>query len=718
MKNLKTKRIILIALSLMLLIGSVIGITVSAASDDTYEIKSINIAYGDKAYVLMAVDASVEDAAAGNVEVIYSIGENNYTATYWPELTANAEKNPSGLPVFYTVGIAPKDIGEDIIAEAHIKGATDYTPDYENVSLAEYLYHMLYTKGRINATSENELHAKAVYETLLAYGAAAQQYFWNDKAENATNQRELVTNRSYVYVDGATINATGENELLLPDKTGTVTLLPTATVASWNVTTYDEDGNATTTSVTGNEISITGHTVITAVTSTLRGHGEYASDSRTESYENFTGSSSSITTSSWNGTGSWNKLATDAEGKYLYIGKNGSDLAKTVFKIDQTEEITDGISKNVFETDFMWAGGSAALNDCGQHIAFLRFYDDSSATFAVNIQLYVNAEGKLYFDVAKDVLLDVGTWYNLKFVVDEYGSVIMYVNGTKVGSAAAFSSSRAKNATRVEIEPRGGSSIGVSGNDNAYGFYLDNTMSARVNVLPQRGYGKYASDANYASMVEGYENFSASTTATNSTATSNPNITAVHWTWSDKWTKTLSDVEGKYFNIGRNGNSSFGARPIFTVDKTEDVTDKTSKIVFETDVLWGEHNDALNGMTLGYIRLATDSNTNAGTIYLYVSDDGKLYLGNSATQATDYSIDVGEWANLRIEIVGTATIKVYVNDELAYTDSGATDVSAENVTSVQFEIRHPNNINSAAPAEAGVFSLSLDNTFCARIEDK
>lgn len=714
MKNLKTKRIVLIALSLMLLIGSVIGITVSAANDDTYEIKSINIAYGDKAYVLMAVDASVEDAAAGNVEVTYSIGENNYTATYWPELTANAEKNPSGLPVFYTVGIAPKDIGEDIIAEAHVKGATDYTPNYENVSLAEYLYHMLYAKGRINATAENEIHAKTVYETLLAYGAAAQQYFWNDDPDNATD-RVLVTNRSYVYVDGATINPTGENELLLPGKTGTVTLLPTATVASWNVTTYDEDGNAATTSVTGNEIDIAGHTVITAVPTTLRGHGEYAGDSRTESYESFNGSSSSITTSSWNGTGSWNKLATDTEGKYLYIGKNGSDLDSTTFVIDKTEEITDKISRNVFETDFMWAGGSAALN--GRYIAFLRFYDDTSTTHAVNIQLYVNAEGKLYFDIAKDVLLDVGTWYNLKFVVDEYGSVNMYVNGTKVGSAGAFSTGRAKNATKVTIEPRNGSSIGVSGSDNAYGFYLDNTFTARVNVLPQRGYGKYANDETYASKVETYQNFKAKTTA-DSTETSNPNITAVHWTWTDKWTKLLSDIEGKYFNIGRNGNSAFGARPIFTVDTTEDLTGKTCKTVFESDILWGAHNEALNGRNLGFIRLATASNTNAGTIYLYVSADGKLYFGTGSNKAIDYSIDVGEWANLRIEIVGTSTIKVYVNDELAYTDFGATAVTAENITSVQFEMRNPSSINSAAPAEAGVFSLSLDNTFCARVEDK
>ena len=62
----------------------------------------------------------------------------------------------------------------------------------------------------------------------------------------------------------------------------------------------------------------------------------------------------------------------------------------------------------------------------------------------------------------------------------------------------------------------------------------------------------------------------------------------------------MSDIEGKYFEIGRDSSSAFGARPTFTVDKTEDATDKTYKTVFETDVLWGAHNEALNGKTLSW----------------------------------------------------------------------------------------------------------------------
>ena len=172
----------------------------------------------------------------------------------------------------------------------------------------------------------------------------------------------------------------------------------------------------------------------------------------------------------------------------------------------------------------------------------------------------------------------------------------------------------------------------------------------------------------------------------------------------------MSDIEGKYFEIGRDSSSAFGARPTFTVDKTEDATDKTYKTVFETDVLWGAHNEALNGKTLSYIRLVVGG-TDTALIHVNVDSEGKLYFGSNGAA---HAIAVGEWANLRIEIAKN-TISVYVNGELAHTASSS---AAMNTDSVQFEIRHANSINSTAPAEAGVFSLSLDNTFCARIEDK
>ena len=110
MKNSRASKLLILAFSLILLIGSALGIAI--------------ISHGDRTYVLMAVDAPVADAAS--IEVKYSYGGSDYVAEY--DGTSTVVIDEVTYPVFYTHGISPKDIGEDIIAEAHAKGAVDYTP--------------------------------------------------------------------------------------------------------------------------------------------------------------------------------------------------------------------------------------------------------------------------------------------------------------------------------------------------------------------------------------------------------------------------------------------------------------------------------------------------------------------------------------------------------------------------------------------------------------
>ena len=202
MKNSKFAKLLILALSLMLLIGSAVGIAVSAEGENTYDIAKISVAHGDRTYVLMAVDVPV--AEASGVEVSYSYGGESFTAEY--DGTSTVTIAEVTYPVFYTHGISPKDIGEDIIADAHAKGATDYTAKSVNVSIAEYLYNMLYAQNYVNATEAEDINLKTLYEAHLAYGAAAQQALWNDKGNEA---RTLVTERSYVYSAYATINESG-----------------------------------------------------------------------------------------------------------------------------------------------------------------------------------------------------------------------------------------------------------------------------------------------------------------------------------------------------------------------------------------------------------------------------------------------------------------------------------------------------------------------------
>ncbi|MBQ8583594.1 MAG: hypothetical protein IJ488_03175 [Clostridia bacterium] len=261
MKNSRASKLLILAFSLILLIGSALGIAISAEGENTYEIAKINISHGDRTYVLMAVDAPVADAAS--IEVKYSYGGSDYVAEY--DGTSTVVIDEVTYPVFYTHGISPKDIGEDIIAEAHAKGAVDYTPVEYNVSIAEYLYNMLYAQGYVNATVDTDKNLKALYEAHIAYGAAAQQALWNDVEDT---DRTLITERSYVYSAYATINESGARELLLPAKNGNVTLTKNADYPAeaigWTVTTYNADGTTTVTEYKDtNTVSISGHSVIT-----------------------------------------------------------------------------------------------------------------------------------------------------------------------------------------------------------------------------------------------------------------------------------------------------------------------------------------------------------------------------------------------------------------------------------------------------------------------
>jgi len=264
MKKVKATKIFLLIIAIALLVGSVIGIVASAEESDAYAIKKVSIAHGERTFILMAIDADI--ANADNIEVKYTIDGTEYVAKRYASNYVDSATSKA-YPVYYTHGISPQDIGEDVIAEAHKVGATDYTPITFNVSIAEYLYNQLYAEGLISATTGADLSYKTLCEAHLAYGAAAQQALHNEKPENANNQKVLITERSYVYSAYATINGTTAKELILAGKTGTVTLAANASAPAdrlgWSVATYDANGNVTVTEFTTDTVEITGHSVIT-----------------------------------------------------------------------------------------------------------------------------------------------------------------------------------------------------------------------------------------------------------------------------------------------------------------------------------------------------------------------------------------------------------------------------------------------------------------------
>ena len=260
MKNNRFSKILVFVLSLALLIGSAFAVSVSAEGDDAYTFIGMNIVHGDQTNVVLAVDATL--AEKDDVVVTYKIGDNEPAeAKYWEE------ESSDGFLVYYTKGIAPKDLGLDVKVEVHSRSDADYVADYENAQSASvvwYLYSMLYGENDyINATDESGLNHKAMYASMLTYANYAQEVLWNEKNPNAV--RAPLTDRVYVYAPEATVNGAGSDVLL--DAAGAVTLTPAVeNVTGWKLTTYNADGTVTETEVAaGVPIEVSAHTVITAI---------------------------------------------------------------------------------------------------------------------------------------------------------------------------------------------------------------------------------------------------------------------------------------------------------------------------------------------------------------------------------------------------------------------------------------------------------------------
>ena len=112
MKN-KFCKIAGLVLSAVLLIGAVVGISISAADENDPEIIAQNLVYGEKISVAYAVKAEISDAISGAVGVSY----------YWSDETAENAKKPQNSTSF-----APTTLALSKIA-AYIKETDEIVTD-------------------------------------------------------------------------------------------------------------------------------------------------------------------------------------------------------------------------------------------------------------------------------------------------------------------------------------------------------------------------------------------------------------------------------------------------------------------------------------------------------------------------------------------------------------------------------------------------------------
>lgn len=218
MKTTKFAKIIALVLTLALLVGSVMTLSVSAetATDSTGKILAQSVIYGEKTYIMFAVQA--QNASDVTVTYTWEGDETVYTASVYD----GAEYE--GAVIFVTDGVALYELGKKVTASVTVDGAVVDTKVY---SVADFLYRQLYNKADSLTPDQ-----KAFYESLLVCGANAQKYI-------AKETENLVTDLTYVYTDNAEVTVNGGKYALVNDG-ATVTLAGKGAQYNWTVGTSCE----------------------------------------------------------------------------------------------------------------------------------------------------------------------------------------------------------------------------------------------------------------------------------------------------------------------------------------------------------------------------------------------------------------------------------------------------------------------------------------------
>ncbi len=203
----KTKilRVSLLILAFSLVIGAAVAMAISAnGTADAPEIISQNIEYNENFSLLYAVSKSSVTNPANLVLKVYNKDPNKNndaavirTYDYNSEYDKTAAETNLGVDiyVFKTDGVAATAMLTEIYAQAvETIDGTEYKSAVKKYSVAEYLYERL---------SDESISAdQAVfYNSTIEFGANAQVVIGG-----ATEETPLVTDFSYVTVDGGTVD--------------------------------------------------------------------------------------------------------------------------------------------------------------------------------------------------------------------------------------------------------------------------------------------------------------------------------------------------------------------------------------------------------------------------------------------------------------------------------------------------------------------------------
>ena len=473
----KFTKLLVVALSLVLLVGAIVGVSATAADDEiTYTaspddlIVSTNVSYADKLQLYFAIDVTHTTFKTTNKNTVTSTGKTSTTSTVYDagtidsivckigdktyDLTAEPEKitinghNP--VYIVKTPGIAPKDILSEVTLTVNITGSTvtltstdgenpqetdrkDYHyTDTVTYSVAEYFFERLYDDGIINATSEVELAQKELYLATLAYADAAQEllapeatktlddmiYVWGDVNLGLTEKGDYYINLSdklYSYTCYGLEGATAEPKVA--SGTGYFTLNESVCIEAIDPAISNEgpeDAAVNFDSLTASDDNL----ITQANTNIAVGSGN--------------GGISSVTVNSQLLSLGNATIRNNGAGNYLRLEKNNWKNGQMWVNFNtNTSTFAEGDTAFMFQTRVRF-NQIADLHEDQQsnsigNFRFRFYWKDESGTNRLDNYISAREGGKVVINLAKDSSTEAYTssinaneWFTLRYVITVY----------------------------------------------------------------------------------------------------------------------------------------------------------------------------------------------------------------------------------------------------------------------------------------------------------
>ena len=733
MKNNRIVKIITLALSCLLLVGAVIGISASAEETPTVGIKYKNIAYEGALQVLYAVDAqNVPADASVQMRFYDSKDAENYSYVKDEYIDPEESLTINGITyrAFFSKGIAPKNMRAPIYAKAVIvdaEGAVIAESEMSEYSVWQYA---------INRFAKSPTpDQKKLYAATLNYGASVQEMLVesgkltvDEIMANGGWANEYCGIETVPYYQGRAMSvyyAPGAIVSLADDM-----VKPHGSAYAYLHNYTDEDGN---------EIAKGTDKIMATMPGVIRINANYMPATVVElDYEydedvntKYGSGSSSLAAlgfrndkfgTSKTSTGSALIEKDESGNSYLYAQANGlKGGLSTYWQFSSATVETISYDVAFFETDLRWDGYGddvTALQDA----VYFRTYSGGTAADAnrngfVTIQDSGAASDTFKIALYRKTAVDLpkGEWFNFRLVVTAIGGNKFinefYINGKLIESIEFTGGDAATASDFVGGTFYTRNADGTSAN---YSFAIDNTkFGAYTTYAPGNG-GMFTDESSYGTKL-GFEDGALTDWILNPSA-------------------ALENMNGGTFNYySKETSAGFGFKNL-------DPQVGSTHIV-EFDYKFNGANSTKASNYFGWLGLSETGRAKADhflPLSLYVNSlDGdevtsvKLTLQGNSNGLVVLNKDT--WYNIRLVYIANnetdgsgnvtkykGTVNLYVNDALiksfdtsGFSDSSDTD-NEPNTTFETFSIEFRSLKNSGISN----MDMTFDNFYLETVADE